>query len=102
MVTFCSTFDIVQRNNLRKIKYLNNCRTAVHSFVSKNNKMLFKKNINAFVFLAIAALAAMTGLQNTRIRNMPKEPDMTCEDHLAEEKEKCEAEKKGTYCCFER
>lgn len=102
MVTFCSTFDIVQRNNLRKIKYLNNCRTAVHSFVSKNNKMLFKKNINAFVFLAIAALAAMTGLQNTRIRNMPKEPDMTCEDYLAEEKEKCEAEKKGTYCCFER
>lgn len=96
MVTFCSTFDIVQRNNLRKIKYLNNCRTAVHSFVSKNNKMLFKKNINAFVFLAIAALAAMTGLQNTRIRNM------TCEDNLAEEKEKCEAEKKGTYCCFER
>lgn len=102
MVTFCSTFDIVQRNNLRKIKYLNNCRTAVHRFVSKNNKMLFKKNINAFVFLAIAALAAMTGLQNTRIRNMPKEPDMTCEDNLAEEKEKCEAEKKGTYCCFER
>lgn len=96
MVTFCSTFDIVQRNNLRKIKYLNNCRTAVHSFVSKNNKMLFKKTINAFVFLAIAALAAMTGLQNTRIRNM------TCEDNLAEEKEKCEAEKKGTYCCFER
>lgn len=102
MVTFCSTFDIVQRNKLRKIKYLNNCRTAVHSFVSKNNKMLFKKNINAFVFLAIAALAAMTGLLNTRIRNMPKEPDMTCEDNLAEEKEKCEAEKKGTYCCFER
>lgn len=52
-------------------------------------------------FLAVA-LAAMTGLQNTRIRNMPKEPDMTCEDNLAEEKEKCEAEKKGTYSCFER
>lgn len=48
-------------------------------------------------FLASAALAAMTGLQNTRIRNMPKEPDMTCEDNLAEEKEQCEEEKKGTY-----
>lgn len=54
------------------------------------------------MFLASAALAAMTGLQNTRIRNMPKEPDMTCEDNLAEEKEKCEEEKKGTYCCFKR
>lgn len=81
---------------------MNNCRTAVHCFDSKNNKCYFKININAFAFLASAALAIMTGLQNTRIRNMPKEPDMTCEDNLAEEKEKCEAEKKGTYCCFER
>lgn len=81
---------------------MNNCRTAVHCFDSKNNKCYFKININAFAFLASAALAAMTGLQNTRIRNMPKEPDMTCEDNLAEEKEKCEEEKKGTYCCFKR
>lgn len=81
---------------------MNNCRTAVHCFDSKNNKCYFKININAFAFLASAALAIMTGLQNTRIRNMPKEPDMTCEDNLAEEKEKCEEAKQGTYCCFER
>nr|XP_034318109.1 uncharacterized protein LOC117686688 [Crassostrea gigas] len=51
-------------------------------------------SIGILSFAASAALAAMSGLQNTRIRNMPKEPDMTCEDNLAEEKEKCEEEKK--------
>lgn len=32
---------------------------------------------------------------------MLKELDMICEDNFVEEKEKCEEEKKGIYCCFE-
>lgn len=60
--------------------------------------LLFKKNRHERVCLCIAstALAAMSGLQISRVRNKLKEPDMTCEDKLAEEKEK------STYCCFDR
>lgn len=53
-------------------------------------------------FLASAALTAKSVLQSSRVRNKLKELDMNCEDNLVEEKEKCEEEKKGTYCCFDR
>lgn len=55
-----------------------------------------------FEFLASAVLTAKSVLQSSRVRNKLKELDMNCEDNLVEEKEKCEEEKKGTYCCFDR
>lgn len=55
-----------------------------------------------FEFLASAALTAKSVLQSSRVSNKLKERDMTCEDNLVEEKEKCEEEKKSAYCCFDR